>query len=312
MSKWQKICILYFVAFVLFLLLVCVRISNQNKSLDSNSYDLVWPLIYAGLLWLIDSIYLIFLAIKSTGFKKACMHPFVFVADNLMKINRKVLLACLIAPLPLVLCIGILLQENTIVNGWGKYVMILLTLLWVLTLGLVGASAVASCQFRTYFFQTITGTQERDERESHIAGRAARSTLLLSIGFTVFMLALNSIEIESSHSGSDKQEGLSFTLILPVFQFMNDDSIWRECNANKKSSEAKTGGAISANVIVVDGKKVDEALINGTLYKAAPQPERHYYFPLNARGVLMLLLIFQVCAYCYYIRKSNIGIRPRS
>lgn len=145
-------------------------------------------------------------------------------------------------------------------------------ILWFLSLILLVSSLTLLKNFREKILCKLIKSEERDERETYIAGKASKSTLLASIAFLVllFILSITTIRIEAPTDAAR--------------------------NAGKK-------GYVS---IGFSTSLIKNSMIQKIVQKNEPDSKDYKFIihyngvPLSQSALILLIMIFYISVYHFY------------
>jgi hypothetical protein len=141
--------------------------------------------------------------------------------------------------------------------------------LWLALAVYLSIRLLASGPFREQVIARITVIRERDEREAHLTGKAARATLLTTLALLVLLFCLNSIQVSVYRLPPEKAVG------------------------------GKTG-------MVTLGVGFD--LLKNAAAERPDAGVRQYIFnykglPLSSSSIILILMAWQIASYNYAMRR---------
>jgi len=142
--------------------------------------------------------------------------------------------------------------------------------LWMIVSVALSVRLVVSGVFRERVLVKLTMIKERDERETFLSGRAAKETLLISIAILMFLFCLSCFEVSLYRLPSDQAVDAKARVISLGVKFeLVDHAISKNSNESLQQED----------IIVYSG------------------------LPFSNSSVIMGLIIWQIIAYNYSIRR---------
>ena len=144
-------------------------------------------------------------------------------------------------------------------------------MLWFLVAFYLMIYLIVSAKTRESVFGKLAGIKERDERESYIAGKAAKSTFLASIAILILLLFLSILSFDAE--------------MVPLDPDLHDG----------KTQELV--GGIGITLKAFDTPSIQDSVMG------QDKIVDYHEIPITKTGIIILLLLWQLGAYHYFAKR---------